>query len=192
MFDTNRKVWLLSVFLLILGGQAQACEQVFSDDELAEMRAAVVSHDELIGRNRSIFLVEAMWGRGLAGDIEMRLRVVEVLSGAAPAQGRIRFRRIDPDMAYSWPNSDTEFDFEGHRDYRFWALGRWGRGITVEPRATCTIPTSFTAVPGNTYLAFADDLRREHPHIKALERIKIEDDAWLAYVREYLARNPRN
>lgn len=187
------RFWLASILLLVLGGPALACDQIFSEDELAEMLAAVVPHDELIERNRSIFMVEAMDASDLAGNTEIRLLVVEVLSGGAPERGWIGFPRIGPDLAYPWPKQDDpEFNFDGHRDYRFWAHQGWGRGITVESRATCTIPTSFTAVPGHRYLAFAEDLERGHPHIKALERIEAEDDAWLAYVREYLRMNPRN
>lgn len=187
------RAWLVPVFLLVLGGPALACSQMFSDEQLADMRAAEVFHDELIARNQSVFLVEAAKEKGRAGKIETRLKIVEVLSGRAPERGWIGFPRIDKDLAYPWPKKDDpEFDFDGHRDYRFWAHARWGRGITVEARATCTIPTSFTAVAGHRYLAFAEDLRRGHPHIKALERVAVEDDAWLAYVREHLVRNPRN
>ena len=96
------------------------------------------------------------------------LSVIENLKG----DGENRISRTNV-----WPHK-SQHDFDRHRDPGFWDDEHSG---LVAFDAACRPETAYAT--GKTYLLFEGP-----PHVKMSELIVSDDDAWLAYVRERLAK----
>lgn len=79
--------------------------------------------------------------------------------------------------ATDWTSSQANQDFAAHRDAGFWENDALGRAGFDEQ---CRFSVDFQA--GHTYLLFLGPI-----HVKAYELIEVDDDRWLAYVRQSLS-----
>lgn len=96
------------------------------------------------------------------------MTVVENLKGSGPKR-----------MSRPVTSTDAlDEDFSGHTAASFWDQAVVGR-IRLDDQ--CQPVVSYEE--GGRYLVFVGPL-----HVKAAERIESDDDAWLAYVREQLAK----
>ncbi len=93
-----------------------------------------------------------------------RFGVVENISGNGP---EIIY------LASSDATDAGDGDYDGHRADQFWTDEHAGRAaIAVD----CQLDVSF--VHGSKYLIFVGP-----PHVKAYERVAVDDDKWVEYVR---------
>jgi hypothetical protein len=165
---------IVFVSVLTIALPAQAC--FAPPPELIKHHRDLVADSATIVLARALAPVSAETGPSL-GDATPRFEAVEVLKGAIAPKFSLANGR------YLVASNELEFlvrgfmsDFNGHRDIAVWDKRRtrqWN-----EP--DCQMMPRFE--PGETYLLFPD-----HPHWRAYELIRREDDLWLTAVRNLVA-----
>jgi len=162
---------IFAAFLLAVALPAQACTA--PPPELTK------HHRELVADSSQIVLARALTPRSSGGEPLPRFETIEILKGAAAAEFVLESRDgLDATTwaAHPYPFTDHDSDFNGHRD-----IAVWDQGLTRDWNDTdCMMRPRFE--PGETYLLFVD-----HPHWRAYELIRREDDLWLRAVRNLIA-----
>jgi len=132
-------------------------------------------HAELVENTNNIVLAKVVGGGdsasfSWAGERQRaKFETVEILKGNAPKMFSL------PNGILGLENEQDARDFGGHRDAVF-----WDKHVTRQWNAPdCRMYPMF--FQDRTYLIFLD-----HPHWRAYEEIRAEDDLWLAAVRRLL------
>ena len=169
---------VLVASLLAAALPAQAC--------FAPPPELVKHHRDLVADSATIVLARALapdsaeTGHSL-GDATPHFEAVEVLKGEiAPTFSLENGRYLVASEEQEFLLDDFVSDFSGHRDIAVWDRFRtrqWNE-------SDCGMMPRFE--PGETYLLFPD-----HPHWRAYELIRSEDDLWLTAVRNLLADSTR-
>jgi len=169
---------VLVASLLAAALPAQAC--------FAPPPELVKHHRDLVADSATIVLARALapdsaeTGHSL-GVATPHFEAVEVLKGEiAPTFSLENGRYLVASEEQEFLLDDFVSDFSGHRDIAVWDRFRtrqWNE-------SDCGMMPRFE--PGETYLLFPD-----HPHWRAYELIRSEDDLWLTAVRNLLADSTR-
>jgi len=157
-----RTTGLIVALMSVLSLEAHAC--------FAPPQQSTESHDALVSRTSRIVLVELVSASGgMSWWKTYEFSVFEALKG-----------EFEPVFSVVLPSPylASDDDYLQHSDPAFWQM--------MESRAVvgadCLVHASFEV--GATYLLFLD----APYHIHGFERIKGEDDQWLAWVRAQTVR----
>jgi hypothetical protein len=134
-------------------------------------------HRDLVDDTTQIVLARARIPKFVAGELRPAFDSIEVLKGEVPEHFVLESRDgldVSPWGALTFAGEDSDFD--GHRHIAF-----WDQGLTRQWNDTdCVMRPRFEL--GETYLLFID-----HPHWRAYELIRRDDDLWLKAVRSLVA-----
>lgn len=134
-------------------------------------------HRDLVAASTRIVLARALIPRFAGGELLPAFESVEVLKGDVASEFVLESGRgLDASTGMAFLFGTHDSDFNGHRDIAF-----WDQGLTRQWNDTdCMMRPLFE--PGETYLLIID-----HPHWRAYELVRREDDLWLQAVRNLLA-----
>jgi hypothetical protein len=160
---------ILAAILLAATIPAQACTMAPPEQ--------TKHHRDLVADSSQIILARALIPRFAGGELLPAFRSVEVLKGDVASDFVLESGPgLDASTGVSFLIGTHDSDFDGHRDIAF-----WDQGLTRQWNdSDCMMRPQFE--PGETYLLFVD-----HPHWRAYELVRREDDLWLQAVRNLLA-----
>lgn len=169
MTNAAKSLLLAVLAFFIMADSASAC--------FAPPPELIKHHSELVADSRQIVWARALEPSNMLARLGLfdeapSFKVIEVLKGAVPAQFRL------PNGRYAGSNRDNEYvssDFDKHRD-----LSVWDHFLTRQwNNSMCEMEPVFEA--GESYLIFLD-----HPHWRAYEIVRSQDDLWLTAVRNLI------
>jgi hypothetical protein len=137
----------------------------------------MISVEQLIGLATDVAVGQVISATPMDGhNVEYRFLVLEQLAGQPGKVLTVMGRPAAP--------GDQETTFNDHADFAFWARG----GGRVMNGADCILHPHF--VIGNTYLVFLGMplTRRSSEQINMANGTVNEDDRWLKYVKQQLAK----